>query len=175
MHVQFDEIDLKAKLGDPSYIKSQTDLVIGQLMNNIDILSNAKYENKNFFGCNVTLGDLDFELNLDFFRNRAYNNNYVLLEKIKFLRRLIININNIFIKIISDLNCCTTDDKYNKTVIPIFKWLVEDENGLCATLLTISKEIYNIYIPIKRIMCLFRNIPGNPTLSYGGTDYLKGM
>ena len=175
MQVQFDEIDLKAKLGDPSYIKSQTDLVIGQLMNNIDILSNAKYENKNFFGCNVTLGDLDFELNLDFFRNRTYNNNYVLLEKIKFLRRLIININNIFIKIISDLNCCTTDDKYNKTVIPIFKWLVEDENGLCGTLLTISKEIYNIYIPIKRIMCLFRNIPGNPTLSYGGTDYLKGM
>ena len=49
MQVQFDEIDLKAKLGDPSYIKSQTDLVIGQLMNNIDILSNAKYENKNFF------------------------------------------------------------------------------------------------------------------------------
>ena len=175
MQVQFDEINLKAQLGDPEYIKSQTDLVIGQLMNNIDILTNAKYENKDFFGCSVTLGDLDFNLNLDFFRNRTYNNNYVLLEKIKFLRRLIININNIFIKIISDLDCCTTDDKYNKTVIPIFKWLVEDENGLCGTLLTISKEIYNIYIPIKRIMCLFRNIPGNPTLSFGGTDYLKGL
>ena len=95
MQVQFDEINLKAQLGDPEYIKSQTDLVIGQLMNNIDILTNAKYENKDFFGCSVTLGDLDFNLNLDFFRNRSYNNNYVLLEKIKFLRRLIININNI--------------------------------------------------------------------------------
>ena len=49
MQVQFDEINLKAQLGDPEYIKSQTDLVIGQLMNNIDILTNAKYENKDFF------------------------------------------------------------------------------------------------------------------------------
>ena len=79
MQVQFDEINLKAQLGDPEYIKSQTDLVIGQLMNNIDILTNAKYENKDFFGCSVTLGDLDFNLNLDFFRNITYNNNYVFL------------------------------------------------------------------------------------------------
>ena len=67
MQVQFNEINLKAQLGDPEYIKSQTDLVIGQLMNNIDILTNAKYENEDFFGCSVTLGDLDFNLNLDFF------------------------------------------------------------------------------------------------------------
>lgn len=174
----YDELDLKKSLSDPQFIESYTNNAVNKLLDSINYLSNdfVKVEGDGtIFGCSITLNDLmDFDLDLDFFlRDRDYSNNYLLLEKIRLLRRLIVNINNIFISIISDLDCCSSDDKYNQMVVPIFKWLVEDENGLCGTLLRISKEIYNVYIPIKRILCIFRHIPGNPTLSVGGTDYLK--
>ena len=127
----------------------------------------------NIFDCAVTIGDFDFNIDLDFFKLRQSKPDLILLEKIKYLRRLISDINNIFISIIQDLECCTGDDRYNKTVVPIFKWLVEDQNGLCGTLLRISKEVNKIYLPLKRVLCLFRNIPGNPSSLVPDIDYLS--
>ena len=168
------DLDLKRLMGENIVLKS-TDYALDSLLKSIENFSNTTTikGTGNIFDCAISLGDLDFDLNLDFFNLEPSKMDYILLKKIAYLRRLITNINNIFINIIQDLECCTGDDRYNRTIIPIFKWLVEDENGLCGTLLRISKEVNKIYIPLKRILCLFRNIPGNPTIGLAGIDYLK--
>ena len=167
-------IDLKTLLGTKSTISDFTDSALQSLIDsvnsvNVTVTGNTK---KDIFDCAISLNDvLDF--NLDFFNleSNTYPN-YILLQKIRALRRLIQNINNTFIKMVKDLDCCTSDDMYNKLVVPIFKWLVEDENGLCGILLRMAKEINTIYIPLKNILCLFRPIPGNPTFGVG-IDFLK--
>lgn len=168
------DLDLGSLLGTDISAKL-TDEVLGSLL-----LSMENFQNDttvkgtgNIFNCAISLGDFDFDLNLDLFKFTPSKMDYILLEKIKYLRRLIVEINNILINLIKDLECCTGDDRYNKTVVPIFKWLVEEENGLCGSLLKISKDINKIYLPLKRILCLFRLVPGNPVLGPAGTDFFK--
>ena len=168
------DLDLRKLIGS-DYATAATDAAIDSLLISME---NFKSDTTvkgtgNIFDCAISLGDFDFSLNLDFFDITPTKMDYILLKKIQYLRRLIVDINNIFINIIQDLECCTGDDRYNKTVVPIFKWLVEDSNGLCGTLLKISKDINKIYMPLKRVLCLFRNVPGNPTWGSGGTDFLR--
>ena len=167
------ELDLGSLLGTD--IQSNTD----QILNSI-LLSMENFQNSttvkgtgDIFNCAISLGDFDFDLNFDLFDMEPTKMDYILLKKIQYLRRLIVDINNIFINLIQDLECCTGDDRYNKTVVPIFKWLVEDEDGLCGSLLKISKDLNKIYLPLKRILCLFKVIPGNPTIGAAGTDIYK--
>lgn len=168
------DLDLKKLMGE-DIVSKNADLALNSLMLSLENFANTTEVKGtgNIFECAISLGDFDFDLDLDFFDLEPSKMDFILLNKISYLRRLIVNINNIFIGLIQDLECCTGDDRYNKTVVPIFKWLVEDKNGLCGTLLRISKDINKIYIPLKRILCLFRNIPGNPTIGMAGTDYLK--
>lgn len=168
------DLELKKLMGEDLFSLATSEAVNGLLkaFENFEEGTTVKGTG-NIFDCAVTIGDFDFEMDLDFFKMRETKPDLILLEKIKYLRRLISDINNIFISIIQDLECCTGDDRYNKTVVPIFKWLVEDQNGLCGTLLRISKEINKVYLPLKRVLCLFRNIPGNPTIGSLGTDYLS--
>ena len=158
------DLELKKLMGEDLFTTASNEAVNSLLkaFENFEKGTTAKGTG-NIFDCAITIGDFDFELDLDFFKFRESKPDLILLEKIKYLRRLISDINNIFISIIQDLECCTGDDRYNKTVVPIFKWLVEDSNGLCGTLLRISKDINKIYLPLKRVLCLFRNIPGNPS------------
>ena len=168
------ELDLKKLMGE-DIISQTSDAALDALLTSMENFSNTTTVKGtgNIFDCAISLGDLDFDINLDFFNLEPSRMDYILLKKIAYLRRLIVDINNIFIGIIQDLECCTGDDRYNRTVVPIFKWLVEDENGLGGTLLRIAKDINKIYLPLKRILCLFRNVPGNPTIGTAGTDYLK--
>ena len=168
------DLDLKNLIGS-DYTSQVTDSILDELMISINNfqMDNSVKGTGNIFDCAISLGDFDFNLDLDFFKINPSRMDYILLKKIQYLRRMIIEINNIFINLIQDLECCTGDDRYNRTVVPIFKWLVEDPNGLCGTLLKISKDINKIYIPLKRVLCLFRNIPGNPTIGMAGTDLLK--
>ena len=168
------DLELKKLMGEDLFSSATNSAVTSllQALENFEKDTTVKGTG-NIFNCAVTIGDFDFDMDLDFFKFRESKPDLILLQKIKYLRRLISDINNIFISIIQDLECCTGDDRYNKTVVPIFKWLVEDQNGLCGTLLRISKEINKIYLPLKRLLCLFRNIPGNPTIGMLGTDYLS--
>ena len=158
-------LDLGSLLGT-DVSKTITDQVINSLLLSMEEFQSSTTVSGtgNIFKCAISLGDFNFNLSMDMFKFTPTKMDYILLKKIQYLRRLITNINNIFIHLIQDLDCCTGDDRYNKTVVPIFKWLVEDKNGLCGSLLTIAKNINTIYLPLKRIMCLFKVIPGNPTL-----------
>lgn len=168
------DLDLGGLLGTDISSKI-TDEVIGSLLVSIqNFQSDTTVKGTgDIFKCAISLGDFDFDLNLDMFNITPSKMDYILLEKIKYLRRLIVEINNILINLIKDLECCTGDDRYNKTVVPIFKWLVEEENGLCGSLLKIGKDINKIYLPLKRILCLFRLVPGNPVLGQAGSDLFK--
>ena len=168
------DLDLGGLLGTDISSKI-TDEVLGSLlisMQNFQDDTTVKGTG-DIFKCAISLGDFDFDLNMDMFKITPSKMDYILLEKIKYLRRLIVEINNILINLIKDLDCCTGDDRYNKTVVPIFKWLVEEENGLCGSILKIGKDINKIYLPLKRILCLFRLVPGNPVLGQAGTDLFK--
>ena len=168
------DLDLGGLLGTDASSKI-TEEVIGSLlisMQNFQDSTTVKGTG-NIFKCAISLGDFDFDLNFDLFKITPSQMDYILLEKIKYLRRLIVEINNILINLIKDLDCCTGDDRYNKTVVPVFKWLVEEENGLCGSILKIGKDINKIYLPLKRILCLFRLVPGNPVLGQAGTDIFK--
>lgn len=168
------DLDLGGLLGTDISSKI-TDEVLGSLlisMQNFQDDTTVKGTG-DIFKCAISLGDFDFDLNMDMFKMTPSKMDYILLEKIKYLRRLIVEINNILINLIKDLDCCTGDDRYNKTVVPIFKWLVEEENGLCGSILKIGKDINKIYLPLKRILCLFRLVPGNPVLGQAGTDLFK--
>lgn len=169
------DLDMRKLMGDDMVTQS-TDAALEALLISMENFSNSTSVKGtgNIFNCAISLGDLNFDINLDFFNLEPSKMDYILLKKIAYLRRLIVEINNIFINIIQDLECCTGDDRYNKTVVPIFKWLVEDENGLCGTLLRIAKDINKVYMPLKRILCLFRNIPGNPTLPFE-VDFMKAF
>ena len=168
------DLDLGGLLGTDISSKI-TDEVLGSLlisMQNFQDSTTVKGTG-DIFKCAISLGDFDFDLNMDMFKITPSQMDYILLEKIKYLRRLIVEINNILINLIKDLDCCTGDDRYNKTVVPVFKWLVEEENGLCGSILKIGKDINKIYLPLKRILCLFRLVPGNPVLGQAGTDLFK--
>ena len=170
------DLDLENLIGT-NITSKITDEVLGSLLLSIqDFQNDTKVSGTgDIFDCAISLGDFDFNLNMDLFKFTPSKMDYILLEKIKYLRRLIVEINNILINLIKDLECCTGDDRYNKTVVPIFKWLVEEEDGLCGTLLKIGKDINKIYLPLKRILCLFRIVPGNPVLGQAGGDLFKHL
>lgn len=168
-------LDLKHLVGN-NQLSENTDKIIDNLLNQIENLNVEVNGTGDLFHCAINLSDLtNFDLDLDFFKRRTSGLSYTLLYKIQQLKRYISNINNIFIELIGNLECCNSDDRYNRLVLPIFKWLVEDENGLCGTLLKISEQLYTIYLPLKRIKCLFKPLPGNPTLSFGGMDFFKAI
>lgn len=168
------DLDIGSLLGTDVSKKITDDVLNSLLLSMEDLQSSTTVKGTgDIFNCAISLGDFDFDLNLDLFNMTPTKMDYILLKKIQYLRRLITDINNIFINLIKDLDCCTGDDRYNKTVVPIFKWLVEDSNGLCGSLLKIAKDLNKIYLPLKRILCLFKIVPGNPTLGMGGTDIYK--
>lgn len=175
MSYDSNSLDLKSLVNN-NQLNDNTNNIIDNLLNQIENINVSVENNGDLFSCAINLSDLiSFDLDLDFFKRRESGMSYTLLYKIQQLKRYINNINNIFIELIGNLECCNSDDRYNKLVLPIFKWLVEDENGLAGTLLKISKELYTIYLPLKRIQCLFKPLPGNPALSFGGYDYFKAI
>ena len=175
MSYDSNSLDLKSVVGKDQ-LSQGTASIIDNILDQINNFDVSVEGTGDLFDCAINLGDLiSFDLDLDFFKKRSTGMSYTLLYKIQQLKRYISRINDIFIELIGNLECCNTDDKYNKLVLPIFKWLVEDENGLTGTLSKISKELYTIYLPLKRIQCLFKPLPGNPTLSFGGYDYFKAI
>lgn len=167
-------LDLGSLLGT-DVSKNLTEGVLESLLQSVENLqtNTTVTGTGNIFKCAISLSDFNFGLNMDLFKVTPTKMDYILLKKIQYLRRLITDINDIFISLVQDLECCTGDDRYNRTVVPIFKWLVEDKNGLCGSLLSVAKNINEIYLPLKRVLCLFKVIPGNPTLGMAGVDIYK--
>ena len=136
--------------------------------------SQSPIVNTTIGGCAINIGQ-DIDLDLDFLKLKGNTQNYAILKKVKQIKQLLKDINDALISVISKMECCGSEDQYNKMVVPILKWVAEDEDGFCGTLLRFSQELLKIYIPIKNILCLIRPVPGNPTLKGGGADFLKAI
>ncbi len=95
---------------------------------------------------------------------------YKLFNKIERLSYLIKKINDLLISMIEEFKCCNVAETYNKTVIPIFEWLLKD---FVNTLVSIAKNLMIGYQAVKAIECVTRPIPGNPWLKSGGYDWLN--
>ena len=95
------DLELKRLMGDDLFSSATNEAVSSLLkaFENFEQGTTVKGTG-NIFDCAVTIGDFDFNIDLDFFKLRQSKPDLILLEKIKYLRRLISDINNIFISII---------------------------------------------------------------------------
>ena len=103
------------------------------------------------------------------------------------------SLNNTLISMLLDLDCCEMSTKYNKTMVPFFRWLADNPSvnscgdnpnlniGDCSfnnsdnfisTILKIVKSINDVYVVIEPIFCLVKPIPGNPWMPVSW-DWLK--
>ena len=93
------------------------------------------------------------------------------------------NLNDTLIQIFQEMDCCGISDEYNKTIVPIFRYLASskdhttcgdspnlpadscggDSNFMKDVLKTV-KDITKVYTAIEPLFCLISPIPGNPWL-----------
>jgi len=153
---------------------------------NDSISSSADYSTA-IPGVHCTLNaniNLDFKFELpDFFSNPGVN--LSLFNKADEFSSEISQLNDTLIKIIQQLNCCGMSTEYNKTVIPIFRYLADNNetigcgidpklqgqtcatgSGIMKTILQTVTTITKIYTAIEPIFCLVAPIPGNPWLPF---------
>jgi len=146
--------------------------------------SNKKNDIFNFH-CDISM-DIDFSMSLPFYFGKP-TPNLTLFKKADEFSLEISKLNDILINLFQEMGCCGISDEYNKTVVPIFRYLAStkehDEcNGNGAKspnldehecggnsnfmkeILRVVKDLTKVYTAIEPIFCLISPIPGNPWL-----------
>lgn len=113
--------------------------------------------------------------------------NLTLFKKMDEFSRQIADLNSNMIAFIQSTGCCEVSYEYNKTVVPIFRYLADNpETRGCNTqdpnvkegetcsynsnenfiseILKAIREITKVYTTIEPIFCIIKPIPGNPWL-----------
>ncbi len=113
--------------------------------------------------------------------------NLTLFKKMNEFSKQISDLNNNMIAFIQSTNCCEISYEYNKTVVPIFRYLADhpdtvgcntqdprvEEGDKCAdsssenfmsAILKAITQITKVYTAIEPIFCIIKPIPGNPWL-----------
>lgn len=127
------------------------------------------------FPCELTWDGIgDIGLSVPGFDFRPKGVDLSLFDKIQELRELISEINDYIIGIIYALECCLDPDLYNNTILRVFKWLVEDEDGFCGILTKLVRELTIIATTFKTLICFIKPVPGNPWLA-GSPDPLESI
>jgi hypothetical protein len=138
--------------------------------------------------CNITFNEFS---NFDFFRNPLQPTplQFKLFDKFENASDILTDINNLFILMINDLNCCDLADNYNESILPLFLWFIGDagdkinhpkqfgewrkKDGFLPVLIKIVEQLLKAYEPVKALMCMIRPVPGNPWAKAAGYDWLK--
>jgi len=169
---------------DLSDTKEQTSNIISNTSITVDSVVTPKHDqddNAISFHCDINF-DLDFSLELPDFLKRPYPN-LTLFKKVDEFSWEISKLNDTLIQIFHEMNCCGISDEYNKTVVPIFRYLASTEDhkdcgdspslpkdscgpsgGLLKPILKAVEDITVIYTAIEPIFCFISPIPGNPWL-----------
>lgn len=109
--------------------------------------------------------------------------NLTLFRKADEFSAEISNLNDTLIKIFQEMECCGISDEYNKTVVPIFRYLASSKDhktcgdtpnlpadscggnsNFMKDILKVVKDITKVYTAIEPLFCLISPIPGNPWL-----------
>jgi hypothetical protein len=111
--------------------------------------------------------------------------NLTLFKKMNTFSKEIANLNENLISFIQSTGCCDISYEYNKTLVPIFRYLAdhpdiegcnimdpkvreedtckqEGNENFMSEILKVVREITKVYTALEPIFCIIKPIPGNP-------------
>jgi len=179
-------LDGYSEIAYVNLIPEDTDINTKLNLETIDITASStstpSYDNNVFnFYCNINFNiDTNFQTPEFLIKPRP---NLTLFKKADEFSYEISKLNDTLIQIFQQMGCCGISDEYNKTVVPIFRYLASSkEHTDCGTspnlipdscgggsnfmteILGIVKDITKTYTAIEPLFCLVAPIPGNPWL-----------
>jgi len=157
-------------------------------LDNVDLTAGSTstgsptYDNETFgFYCNI-----NFNISVDFalpnFLSKPKPNLNLFIKADQFSYH-ISELNDTLIQLFQQMKCCHISDEYNRTVVPIFRFLASSKDhtdcgdspnlkgescggnsDFMKTILGVVKNITKLYTAIEPLFCLISPIPGNPWL-----------
>ena len=137
-----------------------------------DALNSALSENASYnkiASCKITFANLG-KLDFDFLKVSSTPLNMKLFNKIAKIDQNMRRINDIFIQLIVNMNCCFLASKYNSAIRTPMQNITQD---FCNALVGIAEQAAKSYVIFKTYLCLVKPVPGNPWLKQGGYDWMK--
>ncbi len=157
---------------------------IGSLYNTYAVSSNSALQSYNesisaalneeqsynkIANCKITFANLG-KLDFDFLSVSSTPLNMKLFNKIAKIDQNMRKINDIFIQLIVNMNCCFLAGKYNSA---IRKPMQDITQNFCNALVGIAEQAAKSYVIFKTYLCLIKPVSGNPWLKQGGYDWMK--
>ena len=157
---------------------------IGSLYNTYAVSSNSALQSYNesinaalaedtsynkIANCKITFANLG-KLDFDFLSVSSTPLNMKLFNKIAKIDQNMRRINDIFIQLIVNMNCCFLAGKYNSA---IRKPMQDITQNFCNALVSIAEQAAKSYVIFKTYLCLVKPVSGNPWLKQGGYDWMK--
>ena len=130
---------------------------------------NLKYNN--IASCKINFSNLG-KLDFDFLNTSATPLNMKLFNKIAKVDQNMRKINDIFIQLIVNLNCCFLASKYNDVIRTPMQNITQD---FCMALLSIAEQAAKSYVVFKTYMCVIKPVSGNPWLKSAGYDWMRSI
>jgi len=137
------------------------------------------------FNCNFSFNfSTNIDLKLPNFN--APSPDYSLMYRVQDFTNEISLINDILINGIQSLGCCDVAEAYNRSIVPIFRWLADhediknctanpndpDNDNSCGPkfgsptfpkmILELNEVLIQAYLIVRPLVCLLRPLPGNP-------------
>ena len=119
--------------------------------------------------CKITFANLG-KLDFDFLKVSSTPLNMKLFNKIAKIDQNMRKINDIFIQLIVNMNCCFLAGKYNSAIRKPMQSITQN---FCNALVAIAEQAAKSYVIFKTYLCLIKPVPGNPWLKQGGYDWMK--
>ena len=130
---------------------------------------NLKYNN--IASCKINFSNLG-KLDFDFLKVSATPLNMKLFNKIAKVDQNMRKINDIFIQLIVNMNCCFLASKYNDVIRTPMQNITQD---FCMALLSIAEQAAKSYVIFKTYMCIIKPVSGNPWLKTAGFDWMRAV
>jgi hypothetical protein len=135
-------------------------------INNI-LDENLKYNN--IASCKINFSNLG-KLDFDFLKVSSTPLNMKLFSKIAKIDQNMRRINDIFIQLIVNMNCCFLASKYNDVIRTPMQNITKH---FCEALVSIAEQAAKSYVIFKAYLCAIKPVPGNPWLKSAGFDWMR--
>ena len=139
-----------------------------------DSINNVLDENlkfNNIAACKINFSNLG-KLDFDFLKVSSTPLNMKLFNKIAKIDQNMRKINDIFIQLIVNMNCCFLASKYNDVIRTPMQNITQD---FCMALLSIAEQAAKSYVIFKTYMCVIKPVSGNPWLKTAGFDWMRAV
>jgi len=119
--------------------------------------------------CSINFGNLG-NINFNFLDVKKSEISMRVFDKVETIDKDMRVLNNLFIQLITNFNCCSLGEKYNGNIRDPLHSVTEE---VCTTLIKLAEQSANSYVVFKAYYCAIKPVPGNPWLKTAGYDFLK--